>query len=222
MGKIAHYMRQAEILPERLMEGVPFTIIGLGGLGSPAGLVIGKMGAQKMQLWDADRVERHNLPNQFYGLDQLEQKKAEALASNIREFAQVRIESITRMYTDEPLGGIVISGVDKIDIRKVIWEGIKRNRKSISLYIECRMAAELFQIFPVVMASDTSRDWYNTRLFSGKKPLQAPCTQGAVFYTVAACAGFVGDIVKKFLVGEPLPRGLTVDMKSFKIIPQWD
>jgi len=212
MGSIATYKKQPLILPHQLMKSVPFTVIGLGGIGSPVGMTIGKMGAQDMELWDADTIERHNLPNQFYRLDQLEQKKAEALAKNIRDYAQVDIVPITRMYTDEPLGGIVISGVDKIEQRKIIWEGVKRHKGDLLLYIECRMAAEFFQIFPVVMNDARYTDWYEARLNNGKKPSRAACTEQTLFFNVMACAGYVGEFVKKFLMKQPVPYSVSVNL----------
>ena len=44
----------------------PIHIIGCGATGSWVALMLAKMGISNITCWDFDKVEEHNLPNQFF------------------------------------------------------------------------------------------------------------------------------------------------------------
>lgn len=218
MGKIADYKRQLALLPSNMLNRLPFTLIGAGGIGSPIAFTLAKMGVEQLTIWDHDTIERHNLPNQFYKLSQIGRGKAESLALNIAEYAQIRAIPIGRRYDGSTLNGIVVSAVDSIEARQEIWEGVRKSRPA-ALYVETRMAGELFQVYPVPLADRERVQDYTQRLYKKVKVYKAVCTAAAIFYTVEACAGLVGEAVKTYLT-EPanLPRVITVDLKRWKMM----
>ena len=59
-------------------------IAGLGGLGSAVAVALARVGVGKLILVDFDVVDLSNLNRQHYFLDQIGQKKCEALAENLR------------------------------------------------------------------------------------------------------------------------------------------
>lgn len=218
MGNIANYKRQMDLLPQNLLNRDLFVLIGAGGIGSPIAFTLAKMGVTRLAVWDNDTIESHNLPNQFYKLSQLGKGKAESLSLNVAEYAQIRVTPIARRYDGSTLNGIVVSAVDSIESRQQIWEGVNKSRP-VSFYVETRMAGELFQVYPVPMASKERIDWYTEKLYKKTKVYRAACTAAAIFYTVEACAGIVGEVVKTFLTDPSnLPKCVTVDLKRWKMM----
>lgn len=61
-------------------------IIGVGALGSALALQLAKLGIRSLNLYDSDRVESHNLPNQcLYGPGDVGEIKSEAAARRLIE-----------------------------------------------------------------------------------------------------------------------------------------
>ncbi len=72
--------RQQEIfIPERISDKV--TIIGVGATGSAIAVQLARIGVPKLTLWDFDKIEEHNIPNQMYIGTQKGMNKAKALES---------------------------------------------------------------------------------------------------------------------------------------------
>ena len=78
--------RQQDLIdPDQL--DVPITVVGCGGIGSFVVLTLAKMGCRALTVYDDDRVEPHNIPNQAYRLADVGRLKVEALAELVREVA---------------------------------------------------------------------------------------------------------------------------------------
>src|SRR3989304_1851615 len=79
------FLRQLELVPPEALE-TPVAVVGCGGIGSFAALALAKMGCRHLTLYDDDKVEEHNLPNQLYRPADVGRPKAEALAEIVRAF----------------------------------------------------------------------------------------------------------------------------------------
>ena len=66
-------------------------IIGAGATGSAIVLELAKLGVQNLHVWDFDTVESHNLANQAFGPRHVGEKKVAALASLVKDLADVDI-----------------------------------------------------------------------------------------------------------------------------------
>ncbi len=220
MAKGINFTRQMGLLPPDILNRYPYVLIGAGGIGSPIGFTIAKMGVENLTIWDSDKIENHNLPNQFYKLSQLGKNKAESLAANISEYSLIKAVPMAKDYSSTvALNGVVISAVHSIDGRKDIWQGVKKSAKKIPLYVETRMAGELFQVYPVPMADKERVAAYEEKLYRKAKVHVAACTQAAIFYTVMSCAGVVGEAIKMFLTDPgQLPKAITVDLKRYRMM----
>jgi molybdopterin/thiamine biosynthesis adenylyltransferase len=113
--------RQLDIIPVDVL-GEPITIIGAGAIGSFTALSLVKMGFGNIRVFDFDTVDVVNLNSQFYRFKDIGKLKVRALADLIHEFTDVRIEAIGKPYTGGVFAGIVISAVDSMQIRKLIWD----------------------------------------------------------------------------------------------------
>lgn len=209
------YWRQMDVFdPYRFEGGV--TVIGAGGIGSPAVLGLAKMGVKDIKVYDPDTVELHNIPNQFYRLDDVGSPKITALASIIKAYAGTDIEAVQGRFAGHP-SGIVISAVDSMDSRKEIWDLIKY-KTSIPLYIDARMGAEVGIVHTLRPTSPIDVAWYEGTLFSDEDSVPEPCTARAIIYNVLGIAAIIGGQVKRYSRGEELPKEIIVDFATYSLL----
>jgi hypothetical protein len=198
------------------MQNVFIDLIGAGGIGSPTGLTIAKMGFPRMRIWDDDRVEDRNLPSQMYRLADIGQYKADALKKLILEFVPMHVNTMISRVSDKSpaLEGIVISAVDSMTSRRAIWDAAKDNPE-VPFYIEARMGLEVLQIFSLKKPFTPEQiSWYEKNLYSDKKAVDAPCTERAIIYTVMDAAGWIANQLKRYVRGEEVHSEITIDLHN--------
>jgi molybdopterin-synthase adenylyltransferase len=219
MGKMTtqDYTRQIGILdPDSII--FPVTLIGCGGIGSPTALMLAKLGCPKLTLIDPDRVEKHNLPNQLFPLADLGQLKVEASRRVIEQFSDCQVAVIPEFFGRKiSAEGIVISGVDSMQSRKIIWRRIKYNI-NVPLYIDGRIGAEIIQVFTIRPSRIEDIELYEDYLFSDKKAAELPCTERAIIYTAFSIAGLIGAQLKKWLKKEDYQPRISFDLKTMSIV----
>jgi len=209
------YTRQLDLLNlERLK--IPITIIGAGAVGSFTALALAKMGASDLTVFDPDTIAPHNLPNQFYRIEDLGKSKVIALHEIISDYAGIEIKAHPEKFITRALKGIVIVAVDSMDERKKIWHQVKRNIH-VPLFIDTRMGAEVARIYAVNPLADA--EGYDRSLYPSTEALREPCTRRAIIYTVLGLSAWVGQVVKKFLSHEPFPKEIVLDFHLGMIIP---
>ncbi|MCK4839731.1 MAG: sulfur carrier protein ThiS adenylyltransferase ThiF [Desulfobulbaceae bacterium] len=87
-------------------------IMGLGGLGSPVAVALARVGVGHLLLADFDVVEPSNLNRQQYFIDQIGEKKTQALKYNLgRINPYLRIETVNVVLTEESIPAL-FNGVD--------------------------------------------------------------------------------------------------------------
>lgn len=211
------YWRQLDVVtPEDLCR--PITIVGAGGIGSPTALALAKMGCSRLTVYDPDTIEPHNLPNQFYRLEDAAKPKVAVLRELIREFAGVEIRAVQEAVTQQRLEGLVVSGVDSMVSRRSIWEGGIRYRSGVELYIDARMGGEVSRIYSIHPADPDDVRAYELSLHSDDQAAEDPCTAQAVIYNAFAIAGLIANQVKKHVKAEPLDREVILDLKTMTLI----
>lgn len=211
------FWRQTDIVPSSELSREKVTVIGAGGIGSPTTLALAKMGISQIVIYDDDFVETHNLPNQMYRFGDLGSSKVEALAQICHEFAGVTPETKQERFSQQQLAGIVISGVDSMAARQVIWQKVKYN-PSVKLYVEARMGAEVARIHTVKSCDPSLVRWYETTLYNDEDAKEEPCTAQAIIYNVFMIASLVSSQVAKFVRAEVLAREIIFDLKTLSLI----
>ncbi|MEK6569249.1 MAG: ThiF family adenylyltransferase, partial [candidate division NC10 bacterium] len=103
--------RQIDLVEPEALE-IPVTMIGCGGIGSFSALALAKMGCVHLTVYDDDRVEEHNIPNQLYRLSDVGQLKVICLAEIIKDFTGTGVDARPERVQGQRLQGIVVSGVD--------------------------------------------------------------------------------------------------------------
>lgn len=202
-----HLTRQADLIPEEAL-GQTIRIIGAGAIGSWVALSLAKMGFERIAVYDGDEVTIENMNCQFYPYKAIGHNKAEYLQKLIKGFANVDIVA-SREYLNaedyvfnEP--NLIISAVDSMAARKMIWEMAKRDK--CKYFIDPRMGAEssLLYVMSPTDAKDISS--YEKTLYSDDNAVQERCTAKATIYTANLLAGQVCKAVKDIVVKKPYTR----------------
>lgn len=212
----ANYLRQLDILDPSLIV-YKMTVIGVGGIGGPLAWILAKMGCTDITLYDDDTVEGHNLPNQFFRLEDLDRPKVQAVRDNIIQFAECHVSAIAEKFNGQPLSGIVISGVDSMASRRSIWEAVRYNVE-VPLYIDGRMGGEILQLHVVrpCMIEDIER--YEESLFPDEEAAELPCTAQSIIYGVVVLGGLISLQVKKWIRKEKHSHEITFDLSTMTLI----
>lgn len=209
--------RQQDLIdPDQL--DVPITVVGCGGIGSFVVLTLAKMGCRALTVYDDDRVEPHNIPNQAYRLADVGRLKVEALAELVWEVAGAPLQIRAERVRSQRLQGVVLTAVDTMAARHEIWlQGI-RHRAAVPLYVDARMGAEVARVLTVRPADPDDIRRYETSLYTDEEAVDVPCTAQAIVYTGFSVAGLVAGQIKKFLTGEPFKGELILDHKTVTFV----
>lgn len=133
------YSRQINILnPKEFNKRI--NIIGVGATGSWMSLALAKMGLSNLHLYDFDTVGEHNLPNQMFGIRDINRNKALSMRNIIKMLTGFVIKAKDeKIEGDTPLQGIVFMLTDTMKSRKDIYYKAIKNNPKVELLIETRM-----------------------------------------------------------------------------------
>jgi len=156
------YSRQQDVVPAERLADCRATVIGVGAIGRQVALQLTAMGIPWLQLVDFDSIETPNLASQGYLEGDLGYLKVEATAVLCRRInSEIEITTMPeRFRRSMEIGNVVFCCVDRIDIRRLIWEAVK---DSVSFFVDGRMSAEILRILSACDAE--SRQYYPSTLF---------------------------------------------------------
>ncbi len=209
------FLRQLDIVkPEEL--NIPITIIGAGATGSAITLNLAKMGCGDISVYDGDKLEEHNIPNQMcYSTTWVGTNKAHAIRQMVYYMSSVWI-SIKEHYCrkiPKKTKGIVVFCLDSMKEREKLWATV---HDGIDLLIDPRMGAEVGHIHVVYPKLKSSRDVYETTLADDAEPL--PCSARSIIYAPSILAGFVASIVKRYVKNQEIPMSMYIDIPNGIIV----
>jgi hypothetical protein len=131
-------------------------IIGVGAIGSNLAETLARLGLTNIHLYDFDVVSKHNVANQIYFNDQIDQPKTKCIAdtmSRINPDIDITIHE-KGWVKGTRLSGYVFLAVDNIEIRKQIVQENKYNTH-IKAMFDFRMGLEDAQHYAC--------DWSNVK-----------------------------------------------------------
>ena len=207
--QIDHW-RQLNIVSPSQLEQYPVTVIGAGGIGSPVVQVITKMGVSDVTVYDHDKVEMHNLPNQLYRLSDIGEHKVVALQHICREMSGVEITACPELFTSQKLSGIVVCAVDSMQARIDIWQEVSYN-PNIRLFVDARMGGLISRIHTVRPWDLDEVTHYENTLHTDEEAVEDPCTARAIIFNVYNIAAQIADIIKRVAKEDPIPLDLYFD-----------
>lgn len=199
------FWRQLDILPPEMTEKTKILIVGCGGVGSSTAVTLAKMGFKNITVIDFDTVEVHNIPIQFFKLEDIGKTKTESIKEICKDLTGIEIvavhkkiekpEDIKELLTSPT---IIISAVDTMKARKVIFEACKYNFNAMSL-IDCRTRYPFLLIYNVNPRSTDEIKQYEKTLFSDEEADDGACTAQATFYTSLLSASLIGRTVQSII-----------------------
>ena len=211
------YWRQLDIFsPSKFKK--PITIIGAGAIGSYVTWLLAKMGCNNITIYDFDKVENHNLPNQIYGPDDVGTKKVDALARAVEAATGIKLKTIAKRFTNQPLKGIVFVLTDTMESRKMIWESSIRYKLDVDLLIEGRMGAESGRVYTVKSAIPKHIAGYEKKLYPDAEAEESPCTLRAIAPTIATLAGISVFTMINFVNNKPFANEVIISLSPLIIL----
>lgn len=212
------FHRQKDIFdPSKHKETI--SLIGCGSVGSFSAIALSKMGCKLTDIYDSDTIESHNLPNQFYKINQLSLRKSKSLALLLNDFSGEMPTPRDNLLEKELLNtDIVISAVDSMAARKLIWENVKASKK-VRFYIDSRMGGRIFSLFSVDMKKQQNIRDYETTLVDDSQTAELRCTERTIIFNVLGLASFICNSVSDFLNKKEIVNELHFDYSTFTICP---
>ena len=212
-----NYQRQTGIINIKEFRDNIISIIGCGAIGSFTAISLAKMGLTKFHLWDMDKVETHNLPNQFFGETDIGKNKVDVTGQYMQNFNNDCLIVYFGKFTKEEWNKdknyssqIVISCVDKMSVRKEIFETVKEDR-NVQLFIDTRMGGLQGQIYCIDMKNMEQITNYEKTLFGDESAVQLRCTERSIIFTVLGLASLVCNQIVKAFKNEETTNFITLD-----------
>lgn len=213
------HIRQTDLVSEKILS-TPITIIGAGSIGSFTTLALAKCGFHDLTVFDYDKIEEHNISNQFYPLNAVGIGKIDALLSMIHEFEGIKISGMEDEYRKEDgkgQKGIVISAVDSMSSRKTIYESIRRN-KDVIAFIDGRMGGQQLEVYTAKLDSIDDKKCYVSTLWTDEETEDTRCTEKAVIYNVLLIAGMIVNQCRLVLEDKDYMRQIIMHLDTMQMI----
>lgn len=200
----------------------PVTIIGCGAIGSKIAIEIAKTGCPKLQLWDGDEVESHNLCNQAFGTHDIGLKKVCALADYINNnVCDIHIEEHTTNFLPEDSPNTedtVILCVDSMETRKTIMEYLIAS-PNVMFIIETRMGIDEIGIYTFTPIASNHKRWLECSNYKdGTAEVSACGTSLSVGATSAIAAGFATWQYMAYYMERETPFGIIIGLAPYGIV----
>lgn len=218
MTTLVDYKRQTEIF-DPINQKINIIVIGAGSIGSFVTLTLAKLGFNKIKVYDGDKVEIHNIPNQFYQIDDIDRPKVCALQDIVKNFTGIEIKVCRDFLTNpeeqimkEP-NTVIIYALDSLEVRKELTEKFKD--WPIKL-VDIRVGGEGWQIYTADFTNTTQYEQYRETLNVEVRKL--PCGAQSVIYNILNVSSEAARVVKLINQGEMPLRIMKREMKNFLFV----
>ena len=200
----------------------PVHIIGCGALGSHIAEILVRLGVDKLDLWDFDTVDSHNITNQLYLHKHLGLKKTEALKQMLTEINPSVIINVHDRYEKQPISGYIFMMVDSIELRKdftttwIKFPGVKA-------VFDGRMRLTDAQAYAADWDSiDQQQALINTMQFTKEEalsatPVSACGTELSVTPTVKVITSLIVSNFINFILHKEVKQIILVDAFSYNM-----
>jgi len=208
------YSRQRDIVPPERIADCKATVIGVGAIGRQVALQLSAMGIPWLELIDHDKVEWSNLASQGYLEGDMGKLKVNATLEQCwRINAATQISAVPeRFRRSMEVGNVVFCAVDRIDVRRLVWEAVKDR---VNFYCDGRMSAEVLRI--LTACDFTSRKHYPTTLFNSDEAFVGPCTAKTTIYCANIAAAFMLAQFTKYLRQLPIDSDIQLNLLASEL-----
>lgn len=221
--QIVTYGRQELVIDSAVAARAEVNIFGCGTVGSNVAAEVVKLGVKRVNLYDYDEVEGHNVPSQRFLRTDIGRPKTEALAEHLDLLGNdVAVKTYGKITGPLICKGIGIIAVDSMAARKLIWEKIVSKMVGMTLAIDFRMSGNVLQVYALNPRDKDQAENYPASLFEDKDAEPAPCGGRTVSYTGALSGAMGGNYVRKHLAAQPLPYFWSMDMDALEQVKSED
>lgn len=212
--------RHKELFDPRNFD-TPINIIGAGATGSWLALFLAKLGITNITIYDFDKVEEHNVPNQAYDITNIGSSKVHSLFGVIRTSTGIDINTFNGKYTDQRLTGIVFLMVDSMTERKRIWEEAIKFKPLVNLLIEPRMGIDLGRVYNVIPTDLNHIKQYEKTYYDDDVAEVSVCGNTmSVITTAVSIAAWCGRQLINYHNNEDMDNEILIDFKFNNIITE--
>lgn len=216
INNLEMYSRQLDLFNPSDFEGVKVAIIGSGSVGSFTALTLAKMGIKDITIYDFDTIEKHNISNQFFRMQDITKLKVDAIKEVIKEFCDIDVKVIKEKIDEENIKNIdaeiVIASTDDMSSRKIIYEYCKQS--GVRLFVDARMGGEVMRIYSISPSLPQEKKFYEASLYEDKEVNGEKCTAKTIIYNVLLIASLITSQIKKYLTQEDIMNELIFDFKT--------
>jgi hypothetical protein len=221
------FLRQKDIFDPAIHQEIPVHIIGDGGIGSFTAVALAKLGLKNLTVWDGDKVEPHNVPNQLHLMRALGKYKVLSTKALCRELAGIEVKTEEKFWSPldgVKLEGIVISALDSMEGetgrcgRIGLWKSIALNSR-VRLYVDGRIGGETVRVLSIRPINDINlNSWYEKNLFPDKDAARLPCTGRTIIDVGFFIAAIITKVVRSFLKDGTVTHDVLGDMGTLTLI----
>ena len=214
MSSDQRYSRQRDVVPPDRLAACKATVIGVGAIGRQVALQLAAMGMPWLQLVDFDTVEESNLASQGYLEADLSRPKVEATGDLCRQ-VQHGLELLQvndRFRRSMEIGNAIFCCVDKIEIRRSIWEAVK---DQAAFFTDGRMSAEVLRV--LTACDPASRKHYPSTLFAAGEAYAGACTAKTTIFCANIAAGIMVSQFAKYLRHMPVDADVQLNLLSSEL-----
>jgi hypothetical protein len=181
------------------------TLIGCGSIGSTLLPLLVTMGFKKFRLYDPDIIDPRNVgasllikPDDMYKL------KVEVAQAYIEAYGAEEVQVHAKAFElGDALGPVVVTGVDSMEARQVIWQAIQDDGE-VQLLLDGRIGGLQFTLLAV---EPMDGEWYGQKWLPDDSQIDPlPCAARNVAFVPTALAAEIGCSLARFSRGEQLPH----------------
>ena len=179
------------------------------------------MGFTRFILWDPDVIEDRNVTtNLIFRPQDLYEVKVERVKQYLLDNGATEVEIRQEAFTgQEPLSGLVISGVDTMSARKKIWQHVVDG--DVFLYMDGRIGGEHATLLVVEPFNPIQVEWYEKYwLFDDEQAATLPCTARTVVYPAVALGTFMAAYLARWSRGVTPPAQTDINFADPEIFFQ--
>ena len=177
------------------------TLAGLGGIGSWAALLFGRLKPNRIIIYDFDTVDTVNMAGQLFSSENIGNTKVYAVSRLINKYCGFynvvgMEEAITR---GSLISSVTVCGFDNMEARKTLYTLWKNIYKGVedAVFIDGRLSAEEFQVFCITgkdlfLMNKYEKDW----LFDDAEAEATLCS----YKQTSFCANMIASVMTNLFV----------------------
>ena len=175
---ITHVRQQGILDPFKFKKSI--AVIGAGATGSYVSVFLAQMGCADITVWDNDKVESHNPPNQVYDIPDIGRLKVDALKDIILRKTGIEIKTRNEFVTNQDVAkSYVFLLVDTMKSRREIFENCLERRFNIDLVIETRMDIDSGRVYAFNPCAPAQVEEWKATLYTDEQAVASPCGASA-------------------------------------------